>query len=110
MIVDHIKVYLQKKNETPKPNGRGKSKIEKGMIIAFINCFQNIILRAQIIGQPRTTILSPSVRPGERHYQDKPPNVRYTLSFRDLQDRKIIALFQFNLRRTQSDFRDQYGP
>ena len=32
--------------------------IEKGMIIRFFNCFQNITLVAQIIGQPWATIKS----------------------------------------------------
>src|SRR5437899_2257662 len=47
-----------KKGPSPKTSRREMTNVEKGMVIAFFYCLQNITLVVQTIGQPWTTIKS----------------------------------------------------
>ena len=61
------------KKPPPKTSRREMTNIEKGMIIAFFYCLQNITLVAHIIGRPWTTIKSFLARVCERQSLDNIP-------------------------------------
>jgi len=90
----------KKKDRTPKTTRREMSNIEKGMIIAFFYCFQNIILVAQIFGRPWTTIKAFHVQAWKREALD---NLRHP-------SRTFIRQAKCNRAMIRSDFRDKCAP
>jgi len=84
--------------------------VEKGMIIAFFYCLQNITLVAEIIGRPSTTIKSFLARACERQSLDNIPRPGRPPVLTQRQRRTITRAAKSNRKMTRSDFRDKYAP
>jgi len=99
-----------KKKRIPKTQQREMTNVEKGMIIAFFHCLQNITLIAQVIGRPWTTIKSFLTRACEHQSLENLPRPGRTPILSRQQCRTIVQAVKSNRKMTRSAFRDKYAP
>ena len=101
---------VPKKKRTPKTQRREMTNVEKGMIIAFFYCLQNIALVAQVIGRPWTTIKSFLAREYEHQSLENLPRSSRTPVLSHQRCRTIVRAAKNNRKMTRSAFRNQYTP
>jgi len=98
-----------KKKRIPKTQQREMTNVEKGMIIAFFHCLQNIALVAQVIGRPWTTIKSFLAWACERQSLENIPRPGRTPVLSRQQCHTIVRAAKSNRKMTRSAFRDKYA-
>jgi len=83
---------------------------EKGIVIAFFYCLQNIALVAQTIGRQWSTIKNIFTRSCDRQSLDNMSRPGCPRVLNQRQCCIIIRAAKSNRKMTRSDFQDKYGP
>ena len=109
-MVNRTGYTSKKKKRTLNTTWTEMTNVEKGMIIGFLYCLQNIALVAQIVGLPWKTIKSFLARACERESLCNLARPSRTPTLSELQRRTIIQAAISNRKMTRSDFRNQYTP
>ena len=100
----------KKKKRNPKTTRKEMTNVEKGMVIAFFYCLQNIALVAQGNGGPWSTIKRFLASACERQSLENIPRPGRPPVLSQRQHRTIIRAAKSNRKMTRCDFRDKYAP